>query len=912
MHPFVAQKILSVVRGRVGLTVVALIGVLVSAGLFFFIDFSEQERIRQDVGRRAAVRHALLRETLQGYISGLHGFRLLFENSSDVSAGEFTRAATELRQTYPGILAVQWVPIVKHEERDRFIAVARKAICPDFEITEKSLDGQLVPASQRPSYAPILFTHPTEGNLAAIGFDLFRAGSAPSLDRARATGDVVLTPRVPLVQSHEGAIITCSIRRPDWSVADDSIDGFTQIVLRLDELVRQPWLSLSTDVLDVRMIDITDPRQPASHVFTRLVGEGVLFADTAEARFRAKDTVVEDLSIGGRTLRVFYRARDGWIADQGSGVPYLALIGTLVLTLVTTSYLRTLQDQTNLIRRQVDERTAELRHTQALLEDDIRKREAAEKELHEKRRQLDSLLSRLPGMAYRRVADPAKPPLFASQGSADLMDYAPEELTSGQVSYLDHLPPDDRARYLDRLSACLERREPYEIEYRLHDRHGLARVILDRGEPVFAPDNGPLLFIEGLAVDITALRQAEHQKLALERKLLETQKSESLGILAGGIAHDFNNLLTGILGNTSLARLELSPSSLPSQHLQHVEQAALRAAELCQQMLAYSGRGRFSIEEVALAPLVRDTLPLLSLSLSKQARLHTELDDALPPVVADAIQLRQIVMNLVINASDALGSDEGDITVRTGLQAVDRALLARCVQEPDIPPGEYVFLEVADTGMGMSPDTLPKIFDPFFTTKFAGRGLGLAAVLGIVRGHHGALRVTSTPGAGSAFRLFLPAARKPAEVNRRSIPATDSANPTGTTNDSASPSRPARVLVVDDDAGVRTVCQRLLTSFGMSPVPTCDGDEALNLFRSSPDAYDLVLLDLTMPGLTGDEVLRRLRAIRADIPVLLMSGFSEVEAVARFRDTDAAFLQKPFTIEGLRAKLQGLLDSRRT
>ncbi|MEQ2006185.1 MAG: PAS domain S-box protein, partial [Limisphaerales bacterium] len=251
---------------------------------------------------------------------------------------------------------------------------------------------------------------------------------------------------------------------------------------------------------------------------------------------------------------------------------------------------------------------------------------------------------------------------------------------------------------------------------------------------------------------------AEQERQRMELKLQETQKLESLGVLAGGIAHDFNNLLTSILGNASLARMDLPPRSPVEHSLEQIEKASLRAADLCRQMLAYAGKGRFVVQPFDLTQLVQDTAHLLQVSVSKKAVLKFDLDAGLPPVLADASQLRQIVMNLVINASEAIGDRSGVIALSTGLVRADRRYLADTHLAGNLPEGDYVFLEVSDTGCGMTPELRARIFEPFFTTKFAGRGLGLAAVLGIVRGHRGALRVYSEPGKGSSFKLLLPIA----------------------------------------------------------------------------------------------------------------------------------------------------------
>jgi signal transduction histidine kinase/CheY-like chemotaxis protein len=379
----------------------------------------------------------------------------------------------------------------------------------------------------------------------------------------------------------------------------------------------------------------------------------------------------------------------------------------------------------------------------------------------------------------------------------------------------------------------------------------------------------------------------------MERKLLETQKLESLGVLAGGVAHDFNNLLTGILGNASLIRMEL-PDHAPAQEmLGDVEKLAQRAADLCRQMLAFAGKGRFVVERLDLSALVEDSERLLHLSISKNAVLSFDLQKNIPPIQADATQLRQIVMNLVINASEAIGERSGRILVSTGLMTVDRAYLTETYLSPDLPEGDYVFLEVSDNGTGMSAETLSRIFDPFFTTKFTGRGLGLAAVLGIVRGHHGALKVYSEPGRGTTFKLLLPGVDGPAET-------ADAENP------AARAVGKGTVLVVDDEETVRAVASRMLQAQGFQVVTAPEGSKALALFREQE--FQMVLLDLTMPHMSGEETFREIRQLQPNARILLMSGYSEQEATNRFTGKGlSGFVQKPFTPESLLAKLMEVL-----
>jgi CheY-like chemotaxis protein len=336
------------------------------------------------------------------------------------------------------------------------------------------------------------------------------------------------------------------------------------------------------------------------------------------------------------------------------------------------------------------------------------------------------------------------------------------------------------------------------------------------------------------------------------------------------------------------------PAESPVQpYLEQIEAAARRAAELCKQMLAYSGKGRFVVNRLNLNVLLEDTTRLLQISISKRAVMKFNLAPGLPSVLGDATQLRQVIMNLVINASEAIGDKSGFIGVTTGMTRADRAYLAGAYFARDLPEGDYVSLEISDNGGGMSPEVLEKIFDPFFTTKFTGRGLGLAAVLGIVRGHNGALKVFSEPGWGTTFKILLPCAEGEAEEIVTAAPGLADWKGEG------------RVLVVDDEETVRVTTARMLESSGFTTRLADNGRTGVEEFMAEPDGYQLVMLDLTMPHMDGDEAFRLIHEARPEMRVLLMSGFNEQEAIARFTGQGlAGFIQKPFTLPSLREKLQ--------
>ncbi len=415
------------------------------------------------------------------------------------------------------------------------------------------------------------------------------------------------------------------------------------------------------------------------------------------------------------------------------------------------------------------------------------------------------------------------------------------------------------------------------------------------------------------ATDLCAIaierHRFEEQRRELEQQMVQAQKLESLGVLAGGIAHDFNNLLTTILGNADLASQSLSEYAPARTNLHEIEIGARRAADLASQMLAYSGKGSFKIEPIRINEFVEEMLHLLRVSVSKRAVFKCDLADNLPVIVANVTQVRQVIMNLVTNASEAVGDLSGVVSVTTGAVYCDDAypentgVVTLDALKSEERGGLYVYVEVTDTGCGMSKEMITKIFDPFFTTKLTGRGLGLAATLGIVRGHGGALKVHSEEGKGSTFKALFPVPEE-AVLTENS----DSTRSAGSKAGRLS----GTVLLVDDEETIRGMGRKMLEQFGLTVLTAPDGREALKLYRQNGGAVDLVLLDLTMPHMDGHETFSALRGIDENVQVVMCSGYTENDVSDQFVGEGLAnFVQKPYTSDELFAVLEPLLSTRR-
>ncbi|MCA9450274.1 MAG: response regulator, partial [Candidatus Omnitrophica bacterium] len=426
--------------------------------------------------------------------------------------------------------------------------------------------------------------------------------------------------------------------------------------------------------------------------------------------------------------------------------------------------------------------------------------------------------------------------------------------------------------------------------YRVKTKSGEWKWLQDRGKVVERKSDGTPLRASGTILDIT-------EKKSLEEKILQTQKLESLGILAGGIAHDFNNLLMGILGNADMALLDIPNSNPGREYLEDIIGASQRAAELCNQMLAYAGKGRFMLQPIHLPELVREMAHLLEISISKKIKIDYDIQDELPCMVGDPSQVRQIIMNLITNASESVDAPIGRIRLKTGVRHCNREFLKDCYLAIDLEEGDYIFCEVCDSGMGMDESTLEKIFDPFFTTKFNGRGLGLAAVLGIVRSHHGMIRVESLLGRGTNFTVFFPIS---SEVTAPpSVPVQDDSKWKGE----------GAVLLIDDEEAIRSIGQKILGKKGYVPLLAEDGDVGVELFLEHQDVIQVVILDLTMPRMSGEETFQKLVEIDSQVRVILSSGFSESEATSKFVGQGlAGFIQKPYRPSMLVEKIRRVLE----
>jgi len=546
----------------------------------------------------------------------------------------------------------------------------------------------------------------------------------------------------------------------------------------------------------------------------------------------------------------------------------------------------------------VEERTAQLHAAVADLEAEVAERRRIEQRLRQSEQRWRHVSELSSDLSFSMTRSPrgAFDVEWVTQAITRLSGRPRDEIDA--TFLLDIVHPEDTETVRTKMASVSDG-ETVEFDTRIVSSAGNDRWLRTRISGSGTLPDGSLRIL-GAARDVTDARNAIASQLRLEAHMQETQKLESLGVLAGGVAHDFNNVLAVILGNDALALSEAKPGSRLAKQLERIRSAAKHGQALTSQMLTYSGKASVSLKPLDLHRLTDEMAELLDAAVSTKCKLDIANPSDPVMVEGDPTQLRQVVMNLVTNASEALNEQPGRVVVRCGVMTADADYLNDTFGTPDLAAGEYAYLEVSDPGSGIDPASRNRIFEPFFSTKFTGRGLGLASVLGIVRGHGGGIKLVTEPGAGSRFRVLLP----PARETNRAAPPTPSPRET-------EPERQVRVLVVDDDEAVLEVAGEFLRRSGFDVVTAGGGRAALEILdREEGNACDVVVLDLSMPDLDGRETLLRIRGLRPGLPVVVASGFGESVTAEQFpSDEVAAFVPKPYEPEELANAVRSALES---
>jgi PAS domain S-box-containing protein len=850
---------------------------------FGVLHITESERYQRWLmfQRLAESRTALLRDRLFSLRSDLATIAHFYQGSEQVTRQEFHTFTAPLIAG-SNVQAIGWVPRVPSIEKTVYETRARRDGLEHFSIFQHSTRATELHGSDGTEYYPIYYIEPLAANRDVLGLDL---GADPvqraALETAMRTGLVTATDPLVTVQGgvwQKSIVIYQPIQddvegdRATGKQVQGFIIGVMSLQPMLDHLLSR-YVPGEQDVY-IGLVDLASSQQPlllASHPAN--AGEMCTVETDWSFSQMSAMVAVHPIFVFGRAWAIIACPGDGFYSVHPLRIGWVIGLAGLLLTGIGSAFV-----------------AAQLRQ-QAVLEEQVRARTAA---LQETEKRFRTLVQQVPAVVYVSLLDEVGTTLYISPQLTTLLGYMPEEWIAQPDLWQRCLHPDDRARVLAAYETMRTDGAPMNCEYRTIARDGRVVWVHEVANILSARPGEPPV-CQGVLIDITEQKRAEEERLELERRLWHAQKMESLGVLAGGVAHDFNNLLTAIQGHLEMAQQQINNAASVRWHLDAVLQVVGRATDLTRQMLAYAGRGQFTAQELNLNALIEQNRAMLSAAVSRSITFDLQLAAQLPPVRADVGQMQQVIMNLVTNASEAIGERHGVITLRTGVQICDEEYLKRSRLEEKPPAGAYVFLEVSDTGCGMDENTQERMFEPFFTTKFTGRGLGMAAVQGIVRTLRGAIMVDSQLGHGTTIRILLPVAQ-PCEFSAPPPPLpivpAETQEKTATTS---------TILVIDDEEMVCELVVDALRLMGFHALTANDGEEGVRLFQEHAAEIACVILDLTMPRQDGASTYHALRALRPDIPIILTSGYSLQEVLQRLEGQKSdGFLHKPYPLEELR------------
>jgi PAS domain S-box-containing protein len=847
---------------------VLLLGTVLSLGAFEFTRHLIHQEVAISFQAAAQERVHNMKIWLDEWFQDVNILRNLYESSDEITRQDFDSFTGPLLARHPSILAFQWLPEVNDQNRARLEAEARKSH-PDFRFFRMDSANYKIDIPRGERFFAVHFLNPVPPNGSVLGLcSDHQTTRQLALTQALQTGELTASGRIKLIQGDGkqfGVLVMAPVRAKDGRVL-----GIAQGVFRMGDLVRAALAGLEPRGLTLRLLDVSAPAAES------LIHEEPSRLPPLSPNLQSMLQMKKAFDLAGRRWEVSVVPAGGYFDLRTPWQAWAALIAGLAFSCLLAGYVNSLLARQEVISEQVRIRTAELSEEIENHRRDAQALKESQAHFHQLVEVMDEGMWLLDSQGITTFVNPRM---------AQMLGYCPEEMI-GRAS-VEFMAPEEvpvgRRQIIERLKGTAAQ---FDFRFRRKDGSDLWALVV--GTPV-KDENGQIVAILGMITDITERRKEE-------RAHTESQKLESLGVLAGGIAHDFNNLLTAILGNVNLAQLTLPKTSPAHPYLENMERSVQRATNLTRQMLAYSGKGRFSVEPLDLNHAVEEISHLLSVSISKKVLLRFQLQPQLPWLMAEASQIQQVVMNLVTNASEAIGDEEGIVSIRTGCQTYQAADLQRDFPTQSVLPGSFVTLDISDTGKGMSPEVQARIFEPFFTTKFTGRGLGLSAIQGIVRGHKGGIRVYSEVGKGTTFKLIFPASSLALEEIE---PAAQEAELKGG----------GTILVVDDEATILQVATGLFRSMGFEVLTASNGEEALAVFREHGSAIRAVLLDLTMPRLDGAETFRELRKLQPQCRVVLTSGYNEEEALQGFAGKGlAAFVQKPFQRADLLAAMRKALE----
>jgi PAS domain S-box-containing protein len=863
---------------------VLLAGLLLSLTAFLLQRSAEIRDSRQHFSAWAEERRDRLQRTLDAHIEVLYGVRALFDSSEHVSAREFDRYTKGFLRRYPHMHALEWLPRVPAAERARFEARASKELGIEYVIRQRAADGEVEPATARSEYWPILYTQARDG-LTRVGVDphTFAPNAAAMHDAAqthRPTTSIVELRVAVDEPPHRRVVVYLPIF--DHAAAATSpggVLGFVRTTFSIDELLRTTLIEAARDGIAV---ELTNP--PDSTIL------GSMTPVSAGRGERALGIPgPKPLRWSGAIQVADHRLQLEFVSTPGyTGHPRLAPIWSLLAASLAVTLLGSIA-AFHLTRRRL--------HLQALtkeLLEEVAERRNSEQRLSQSEARYRVLVENSPDAIFLHRGDRIT---FANNATVALLGAGSADELVGR-SIFEFIHPEFHEIVRSRLQTIIESRIVLPpVEQRLLRRDGSVVDVEVLALP-FETEGGVTLQVT--ARDITQRRIAEAEREALEAALRQSQKLEAVGTLAGGIAHDFNNILSAIVGNTRLLLEDLSEAHPGWRSAKEIRSATHRARDLVKRLMAFSRQQESQRSAIPLAPLITEVQHMLRATIPAGIELTVRVPPDTPAILADATQIHQVLLNLSTNAWQAMPTSTGRIELNVTTLSEEEARAQSGA--PLHGASHYVCIEVLDTGAGMSGETLEHIFEPFFTTKQPGEGsgLGLAVVHGIVQTHKGAITVTSRPGEGTSFFVYLPACEAPPA----SFESAQRAVMRGTEQ---------HVLYIDDEEPLVFLVQRTLERAGYRCTGEMNTARAIEIVRHAPDSFDLVITDLNMPGMSGLDVARELLMIRRDLPVVITTGYVRAPDVAAARDLGVRdVILKPDTIDELamivQRNLTGIVD----
>ncbi|MCG8634646.1 MAG: CHASE domain-containing protein, partial [Desulfobacterales bacterium] len=860
-----------------------IIGVIVSFSLYSVVNTWEEDKLSIEFKSRAGVYSTYIQDSLHEYVDLSEFLKDFFQYSQTISRKKFFLLSNSILSRYPGLQAISWNPLIPDEERPAYERRARAEGVENFLFTERTDRGDLVPAGKRKEYVVVYYIEPLDKNRPALGFD---AASNPvrhqAIKTAFNTEKPVATDRITLVQEtgHQfGTLILNPVYLKNVSFnskeeRNENRKGLVVAVLRIGDAIEKALSDFPDEGILLYLYDVTSEKE-AHFLYSRsspVPGEND--QPQIEDGLTSRLHFTKEFDFAGRRWRLILQPSEFYLNSKKSWNKWVAFFGSLCLMALLMSYLyNRLQYIDEIEKRIYHEAIVRTRLTK-----EISDRKSAQEESARFGRILEQSLNEIYVFDVMTLKF-----VMVNKGARRNLGYSMEDLL--ELTPLDIQPEYTPEAFTRLLSAIHTGEKDIIVFNTVHKRKD--DTLYDAEVHLQEMSFESHTFLVAFVIDIT-------EKIKTEKKLQQAIKMESIGTLAGGIAHDFNNILTAIMGFSKLALVRAERGSTIEDDINEILHASNRAKDLVWQILSFARQAEEEIHPIRVNVIIKEVLKFLRSSIPSSIEIRHEIKSK-SLIMGNSTQVHQILVNLCTNAAYAMENDTGilkislkDINITAGESLTGLGLR----------PGDYIQLSVSDTGTGIAPDKIESIFEPYFTTKGIGKGtgLGLSVVHGIVEKYHGKIIAESKLGRGSVFTVYFPVCREDKEKIREEAGEIKSGTEC--------------ILFVDDEVSIAEIGKRALESLGYSVVTRTSSIEALELFRSKPGDFDMVITDMTMPNMTGDELAMKMMKIRSDIPVILCTGFSN-----RISETMAseigirAFIYKPFIEADLSKIIRKVLDS---